>query len=314
MKLSVLIPTHNPRRDLLGETLVALRGQTLPTGDWELILLDNASSPPLPVELVAWHPRGRVLPVPTLGLTHARVAGCETAAGEILVWVDDDNLLAPDYLEAVLARFENAPRLGALGGKSLPRYETPPPPWFSLGLAPLGCRDLGDRPREASWSADTARHYPDCAPIGAGLAIRRDAMLAWTALVKRDPVRASFGRTGAALTSGEDNDINLALLAAGWTLAYEPRLSLTHVIPARRLTLDYQRRIARASFRDFVRVLDLYGIRPWPAVSRPGAALRRLRAWFTHRAWSGPAAAIRWQASCGQIDGRATLARAPVRR
>jgi glycosyltransferase involved in cell wall biosynthesis len=309
VKLSVLIPTHDPQYDLLGRVLTALRAQTLPAADWELILIDNASATPPPAELITWHPLGKVISAPTLGLTHARIAGCVNAASPVLIWVDDDNILQPDYLEIVLDRFAVCPNLGAMGGKSLPLFDTTPPAWYRPGLAPLGCRDLGDLPLEVAWVAGTARFYPDCAPIGAGLAIRREAMLGWADRVLIDPVRAAFGRTGNRLTSGEDNDINLTLLASGWSLAYEPRLILSHVIQAKRLTLDYQRRIARAAYCDFVRILAIHGIVPWPAVSPMGAILRRIRAWFSHRAWSGPGASIRWQASCGQIDGRVAIPR-----
>ncbi len=308
MTLSVLIPTHNPRSDYLHRTLDALRLQSLPRAEWELLLIDNCSAPALPPSLVDWHPRGRVVPAPTLGLTHARITGVDTASGEVLVWVDDDNILAPDYLENVRRLFAANDRLGAAGGKSLPEYDTPPPAWYRPGLAPLGCRDLGNHPLEARWEASgQPRHYPDSAPIGAGLAVRRDALLRWVERVKTDPIRQRFGRTGTALTSGEDNDINLTLLGDGWTLAYEPTLSLTHLIPPRRLTLDYQRRIARASFRDFVCVLALHDIRPWPAIARWTVRLRQLKAWFVMKAWQSPAASIRWHGACGQIEGRSRI-------
>jgi hypothetical protein len=159
---------------------------------------------------------------------------------------------------------------------------------------------------DASWSPGSIREYPTYAPIGAGMAIRKQAMGIWVNLVENDPVRARFGRTGEALTSGEDNDINLTLLAAGWSIAYIPELRLTHVIPPRRLTVDYQRRIARATFRDFVRVLALHGIRPWSPISQWTVLLRKVKAWFSLRAWSGPVASIRWHNVCGQIEGRAS--------
>lgn len=305
MKLTVLIPTHNPRAVFLDRMLAALRTQTFPAAEWELILIDNRSNPALSPELVSWHPHGRVITAPILGLTHARIVGTEAALGDILVWVDDDNLLAPEYLETVIQLFTSVPSLGVAGGKSIPEYESPPPPWYAPGLAPIGCRDLGDIRKTARWEPDQKRFYPDIAPIGAGMAILREALLHWIGLVKADPVRQRFGRTGTALTSGEDNDINLTLLANGWTLAYEPSLRLTHLIPARRLTLDYQRRIARATFHDFVRVLALHDIRPWPAIPRWTVPLRKLKAWLALRAWSSPVASIRWHGACGQIEGRA---------
>ena len=305
--ISVLIPTHNPRPDFLDRTLAALRAQTLPAASWELVLIDNCSRTPLDENLIAWHPHGRILSAPTLGLTHARIAGQDAARGDILVWVDDDNLLASDYLATVELAFSENAALGAVGGKSIPEYESPPPPWYRPDLAPIGCRDLGDTRLDVKWGRDSTRSYPHFAPLGAGMSIRKQAMTDWVDLVKNDPIRRKFGRTGAALTSGEDNDINLTLLAAGWSLAYIPGLRLTHLIPARRLTLDYQRKIARATFRDFIRVLDIHGIRPWPAIARWTVPLRKAKAWVSLRAWSGPVASIRWHNACGQIEGRACM-------
>jgi glycosyltransferase involved in cell wall biosynthesis len=308
VKLSVLIPTHNPRSDLLARTLAALQAQTLPTADWELLLIDNASSPPVPADRVAWHPHGRVIRAPELGLTNARLAGFEAAGGEVLVWVDDDNLLQADYLAVVQQVFGRDARLGAAGGRSVPEYEAEPPAWYRPDLAPLGCRDLGAERQTARWDPAGQRFYPAISPIGAGLAVRRSALASWVAQTRNDPIRRQFGRTGTALTSGEDNDINLTLLAGGWSLSYEPALSLIHVIPSRRLTSDYQCRMARASFRDFVRVLALHGIRPWPAIASWTVRLRQLKAWFSFRAWAGPAERIRWQGACGQLEGQAELA------
>jgi glycosyltransferase involved in cell wall biosynthesis len=41
--ISAVICTHNPRRDYLERTLQALKSQTLPLPDWELVIVDNAS-------------------------------------------------------------------------------------------------------------------------------------------------------------------------------------------------------------------------------------------------------------------------------
>jgi len=43
MKVSVIVCTHNPRLEYLSRTLEALREQMLPKGEWELLVIDNAS-------------------------------------------------------------------------------------------------------------------------------------------------------------------------------------------------------------------------------------------------------------------------------
>lgn len=304
--ITVLIPSHNPRGDVLAEVLEALRHQSLPLDQWELLLIDNASAIPLSQDLLCWHPRARLVREPQLGLTHARLRGIAESQGDLLVWVDDDNILCPGYLEAARAAFETSPQLGGAGGPSLARYSEQPPSWFEEGLAPLGCRDHGDQPIRMSW-VDQPPHYPTASPIGAGMVTRKQAIQRWADAVAGDPDRLALGRRGAALSSGEDNDINLTLLGAGWELAYIPQLCLTHVIPAARLTLPYLKRLARDSFRDFVRVLDQHGIRPWPAITRWSVPLRALRTWFRYRAWSSEAQQIRWSGALGQYEGRCTI-------
>jgi glycosyltransferase involved in cell wall biosynthesis len=306
--LSVVLPTHNPNPAILERVLDALRCQSLPIEVWQLLVVDNASSSPLPSTAVSWHPHGCVVREDQLGLTYARLCGLEHSSGNLLVWVDDDNLLEPNYLLSALRTFENNPALGAAGGASIPEFQSPPPSWYVAGLAPLGCRDLGDQEIWMRWDPHLP-HYPRAAPIGAGLVIRKQVMKVWANAVAKDHDRLSLGRRGSALSSGEDNDINLTLLRAGWELAYLPQLRLTHVIPASRLKLAYQKRMARSSFRDFIRVLDLHGIRPWPAIPSWSVPLRALRSWFRYRAWSSPAQQVLWSGALGQYEGRALLPR-----
>ena len=166
--VSVLLPTHAPHPGRLARTLEGLRNQVWPADRWELLLIDNASPDTDYFGRLdlSWQPHSAVVREPVLGLTHARLAGIAAATGSILVFVDDDNVLAPDYLAQTVAAFADEPRLGAIGGKSLPEWEAPPADWvreFSSGLA---LRDLGDI-EQTSGPLDRGS-YPVFAPIGAG--------------------------------------------------------------------------------------------------------------------------------------------------
>ena len=91
-------------------------------------------------------------------------------------------------------------------------------------------------------------------------------------------------------------------------MGYFPKLKLTHLIPPERLTLEYQQNIKRVSFRDYIRVLDIHGIRPWPAIPPWTVKLRKLKAYFKLKPRSSPGASIRWHGACGQFEGQASLA------
>jgi hypothetical protein len=228
------------------------------------------------------------------------------------VFVDDDNVLDEPYLRRAANAVSGDPTLGAVGGKSIARYETPPPPWFGEVDIDLACRDLGETAQYASWQGNDAaqRTYPACAPIGAGLVIRRDLFAAYATAAEQDPARLALGRRGANLASGEDNDMVMTVLEKGWRVAYLPELRLEHVIPAGRLTRAYLAAYAYSATRTWVLVLDVHGIRPWPAIDPRSVKIRKARAWLRQRAWSGPAAYVRWRGACGQFDGRADLWRA----
>ncbi len=304
MRVSVILPTHNPDAGRLRRTLAGLAQQTLPASEWELLLIDNASSPAVDVALP---PNGRIAREPQVGLTWARRRGFNEAAADVAILVDDDNVLAPDYLAAALSAFERLPPVGLLGGRSLPEFETAPPEWTREFHPLLAVRDLGAEPRISKGlrPAGSARNeYPLYAPIGAGMALRRAAWQAW---INRGHI-ALTDRRGAELTSGGDNDIVLSAMAAGWEVAYLPGLSLTHLIPSGRLQPDYLGRLNYGIQKSWMQVLRLHEANPWPPLSRLGARLRKAKAWGTCRPWRSLAARVRWQGARGHFDGRVLAA------
>src|SRR5215472_17312484 len=122
--ISVITCAHNPRPDYLDQVLDALRAQTLDKEQWEYLLIDNASDEPLASRVdLSWHPHSRIIREDHLGLTHARLRGIREALGELLVFVDDDNVLDADYLKAALRVAAAWPILGAFGGQVRPRFD-----------------------------------------------------------------------------------------------------------------------------------------------------------------------------------------------
>src|SRR6202034_2788555 len=98
LDVSVIICSLNPRPEYLRRVLESLRAQTLPPDRWELVLVDNASREPLAGRWdLSWHPHGRHAREEELGLTPARLKGIAECRGEIVVFADDDNILAADF-------------------------------------------------------------------------------------------------------------------------------------------------------------------------------------------------------------------------
>lgn len=114
--LSVLVCSHNPKPAYLDRVLNALAHQTLGSEKWELLLVDSASDEPLVDRFdLTWHPRARHLREEQPGKTRAFLRGLAVSTGPILVIVDDDNVLAPDYLQQTGRIAEAHPNLGAWG-------------------------------------------------------------------------------------------------------------------------------------------------------------------------------------------------------
>ena len=309
-RISVILPTHNPDPGRLRRTLAALRAQTLASHDYEIVIVDNASSQfPSGDFFESGAPLLRILREPTMGLNAARRAGLSAATGNFAVLVDDDNVLAPDYLTNVAELFAARPRLGAAGGRSLPEFEAEPPAWCREFFPLLALRDLGSAPQVATAlrpAGAVRNEYPPFAPLGAGMALRREAWTAWLAASSRDTTITD--RCGSSLSSGGDNDIVLTILGQGWQVGYFPQLALTHLIPATRLKPDYLGRLNRGIQKSWVRVLGRHEASPWSGIRPETVWLRKLKAWFAYHGWSHPVGYVRWQGACGHFEGRAELA------
>lgn len=306
MKISVIIPTYNPDLGRLRRTLQGLRDQSLAEADREVLLVNNASTqfPAADFFSECAPAHFSIVTEPQPGLTAARRKGLSAVQGDYAVLVDDDNVLASNYLAEAVALMTAHPKVGAAGGKSQPEFTAPPPDWTQEFYPLLALRDLGELPLIVSSlrPADSARNaYPAGAPIGAGMVLRRAA---WESWVKATEPHSLSDRRGTALTSSGDNDIVLQVMKNGWSVAYFPNLELSHLIPSGRLEPDYLARLNRGIQLSWMHVLTRHDANPWPPLSPSGAKLRQMRAWFTNRAWSSPAARIRWQGACGHFEGR----------
>ncbi len=309
LSLSVLLPTRDPHPGRLSRTLEGLAAQTLERSVWELIIIDNGSTPSIAVHGFPPSglglPRVRVVREPLAGLTLARLRGIAEARGEVIVFVDDDNVLTPGYLAAALAAFHCAPCLAVAGGPVHPEFATLPPTWLPEFSGLLALHDHGPAPLLATGGHSAP--WPAFAPVGAGLCIRRSAALRYADAVRSSPARSALDRHADALTSGGDNDVVFTALRAGGDVAYIPKLTLTHLIPAERLNPAYLARLNRGIQRSWVRVLALHQACPWPPIARQTIPLRAARAWFRQRAWVGPVQHIRFHGVLGRFEGQADL-------
>jgi|CZKV01.1.fsa_nt_gi predicted O-methyltransferase YrrM/glycosyltransferase involved in cell wall biosynthesis len=242
MQLSVIICTHNPREDYLRRVLDALKAQTLPKEQWELLLIDNASKEPLANFWdLSWHPHARHIREEELGLTPARLRGIKESTGELLVFVDDDNILDENFIALCLKISAKHPRLGTWGGQLEPEYqgklELPEKMYWNI---------LAIRRVTADQIADDIGDYKSL-PWGAGLCVRRDVAERYVIEVRANKVLRELDRKGAALGGWGDVMMVVVALKMGYTMGVLEELHLIHIIPAHRLTNAYILKLAEES-------------------------------------------------------------------
>jgi glycosyltransferase involved in cell wall biosynthesis len=274
-EITVILCTRNPRRDYLGRTLDALRRQSMALEHWELLLVDNGSTPPLePSQLVGWHPQGRLVVEGQAGLTRARLAGIREARGLLLVFVDDDNVLADDYLENAGHIAATETRIGIFGGAIHPEFEQPPEPWTRPCWEMLAIREV----TQDVWSNFSGHHTH--IPCGAGMCMRKFLAEEWARRVMEEPLRLVLGRSGTSLSAGEDNDMVQTVYGQGMGAGVFAALRLTHLIPPGRLERDYLLRLAEAIAHSLILLRAVHGDK----VAPPSISwLARLNEW--RRSW-----------------------------
>ena len=284
--------------------LEALRAQTLPAERWELLLLDNASREPVEKAWnLSWHPQARFVHEEKLGILHARARGNREARGKVLVYVDDDNVLAPDYLAGVEAIMRERPDLGAIGAGVIEgEFEVHPPESIAYYLGGLA---LGRQARDL-WT--NFGDFTDGVPVGAGMAFRREVAEEFARRMESQPLRKLLGRVGKELGGGGSEDVDLALCAhdIGLGTGRFIALRMVHLIPKERLTEDYMVQLY-AGFERSKETIHL--IRHGTLCAQSGTPVRQLRYLFTICARRGFERRIYIAREKARVEARRRLAK-----
>jgi len=236
---SVVVCTHNPHLSRLQRVVRGLQEQDLPRPSWELCVVDNCSSQPVSSALDwSWHPNIVHLEEPDLGLTKARSRGISESTGSLLIFVDDDNVLARDYLSRACEIAQDYPFIGAFNGSCLGEFESKPSPEVVPFLGMLALRQV-DRDYWSNFEKHSLSR-----PCGAGLCVRREVAQKYVLELSSNPLKLALDRKGGALASGGDDDLALTSLEFGLGTGVFSLLKLTHLIPSQRLRPDYLIRLA----------------------------------------------------------------------
>ncbi len=159
------------------------------------------------------------------GLSGARNTAIEKASGEVLVFIDEDAVAAPDWLARLLPWFEQASIMG-VGGAINPVWDTGRPAWF---------------PEEFDWVVGcTYRGLPlKSAPIrnliGCNMAFRKEVFQTV------GEFQIGMGRVGTLPVGCEETELCIRA-RQHWPekiFQYEPQAAVLHRVPRERATLRY---------------------------------------------------------------------------
>jgi GT2 family glycosyltransferase len=200
-RVSVAIATRNRAARLPG-LLAALAAQTLPAGDFEVVIVDDSSTDDTAAVLArlsdATSRRVRVITAPVRrGPAAGRNAAWRAAAAPVVAFTDDDCRPSPEWLAAGLAAM--AKGAGVVVGRTAPDPAQ---------------RELLARPFSRSVDVTSVRFFE-----GSNVFYRRADLEAVGGFDERYPHPA-----------GEDTDLGLRVVEAGAAPAYAPDALVHHEV------------------------------------------------------------------------------------
>ncbi|HQF20600.1 MAG TPA: glycosyltransferase [Kiritimatiellia bacterium] len=227
---TVCICTRN-RVKYLGPTIESVLAQKVSSGAFDVLVVDNGSTDGTSEMIAARFGRGTCEPVRCIreevpGLSRARNRAIAETIGDFIVFLDDDAIPEPGWLQAIVAGF-GAAEIQVVGGAVVPAYEQAPPPWWSARI------ELVFAPHVSTFE----RHRVSQGeyPHGANIAFRR-AVFARVGLFRED-----LGYSGNKLIPAEESELLLRIEKSGGAILYEPAAVVRHLIPASRMDRKYLR-------------------------------------------------------------------------
>ncbi|MDY6783080.1 MAG: hormogonium polysaccharide biosynthesis glycosyltransferase HpsE [Cyanobacteriota bacterium] len=221
--------------------------------NWEIVIVDNNSTDDT-AKLIRSYQNSWSSPCPLRysfepqqGLAFARQRAIQEAGGEFVVFLDDDNFPAPDWLAQAYSFGQTHPQAGAFGGQIHGDFEVEPPREIKTVVNYyLAIVERGSKPCQYKKGG--------VLPPGAGLVVRKQA---W---VENVPEQIFLtGRVGQSLMASEDLEVQSYIQQGGWEIWYNPEMHMDHQISRHRLTRDYLIKIVRGNglARHHIRMIRL---------------------------------------------------------
>jgi glycosyltransferase involved in cell wall biosynthesis len=233
--ITVLICTKNGK-DRLPRTLKSLADQNVCNTTWELLLVDNLSSDGTSaVASHIWNTLNRPVPLnilsqPMGGKERAIDLGLSKSESKYVIICDDDNWLAPDYVQTAYDIMSSNHQIGLLGGKGISASAKDLPDWFPQYERYYAIGNQNERNGEIIPTMSVEYIW------GAGSVINKQA---YNVLIKSGFTRIITTEAYPAFSRNEDLELALAIQLAGYKLWFDDRLVYQHYIPEEKMTWTY---------------------------------------------------------------------------
>lgn len=243
--ISIIICSFNPDKRLLDRTLKSACNLSLNNQQSkEIILVDNNSNPPLQnrdyiQNYLLQYPELKIITERRPGLIHARITGIEASTGENVIFFDDDNEPKEGYLKELVRLKQDYPQVGAWGPGIVDVD-------FIDGVEETivsYAREVFQERNEPEVRFSNEKEWQSCYPFGTGLCLERKTLIDFVEFVKNSRYTLT-GRTKDQLSSGEDLQIVLFFIKRGRSAGVSPGLKVTHIIPKKRTTHSYLKKIS----------------------------------------------------------------------
>jgi GT2 family glycosyltransferase len=208
--ISVLVSTRDRPEHVVACARAIL---ATPDSDFELVVVDQSSAPAAEAAQreVGADARLRWVTSNTRGLSASRNVGLKATRAPLIAFTDDDCRVGPEWVGSMRRAFERDPSVAGLFGAVLLRPED----------RASGYAAEFEPPRRVEFQCE----YPDIrAPwgVGANMAFRRNV---FGVVGEFDVVLGA----GAPLFAGEETDLTIRALSAGFKIVQTPDISLLHL-------------------------------------------------------------------------------------
>lgn len=241
---SIIVCTYNPDKDILIRCLNAIAALSTTNLSLEVIIVDNNSSVPLAKEtyiqdFLSKISDTKLVLVKEQGLSYARMAGVEEAKGSNIVFFDDDNEPDINYIQVLASLNSRYPDVAAWGPGCI---DVDFVNGVSEKLEEYAKSAFQDR-HEKAITYSNQRSWQPCYPFGTGLCLKKAFLENYISLVKQNKFTLT-DRKGGQMSSGGDTQMVLFCISKGVAAGVAPELKLKHIVPSKRTTFDYLKRLA----------------------------------------------------------------------